>query len=144
VRHVLVHELPSTSPYEQQETQEFLNATAEFVAASDEVLLFQLYGAVPLTQGAMTADAWEELQRREKRLAALVEQVKELGDADSKILDAAQEAWKNFVELDARLYSNLSAGGSAEPMENALAKTRLINQRIEQLEWWVKPGEGEL
>lgn len=70
VRHILVHELPKDKPYELTEIDEFLNAAAMFVEATDEELRTRLPSplkacipAIPTCGlSATTVEFWRSMQ----------------------------------------------------------------------------------
>ena len=141
VRHILVHEIPSTWPYAVQDIGDFLNASSEFAAACDEVLAFELWGPVPYTQLEMTIAAHKELEHEETALAETLAKVRLLDAVDPLLLDDAQDAWEKFSRTEAALYSSLARGSSSETMEYSLAKAKLVRNRRTQLSWWLEREE---
>jgi hypothetical protein len=70
VRHILVHEVPSTKPCTSDEIEDFFNAVTELITAADEIWEFELHGLVPLTQVEMNIAAGEEFAAQKSRYAA--------------------------------------------------------------------------
>jgi uncharacterized protein YecT (DUF1311 family) len=143
IRHILVHELPVTKPYDSEEIDNFITASEEFVAAAEEILTFELEGAVPLTQMDMNQAAAADLEGEAANLAAILQKVR-LGNINSGLLDAAQAAWQTFAECEARLHAHVVSGGSMEPMVYAATKSELVRLRSEQLRWWLERQDDDL
>jgi uncharacterized protein YecT (DUF1311 family) len=96
------------------------------------------------SQAEMNEEAGAELEKADARLNMIYRQILSENASDSQFcadLRGAQRAWIKFVELHMRTLFPLKEGenprvvyGSMYPMSYASEKTRLVLQRIEQLE----------
>ena len=76
LRHILCHELPSKPVYGEGAIDEFLDYAIQFTKALEEVLTFEQFGLIPLTQTDMNIQARESLLQAEEQMSALLAQLR--------------------------------------------------------------------
>ena len=131
VRHILCHELPSESVYEKAEIGLLLREAYCFVCSLEEILQFEKFGAAPLTQSAMNADAADTLRKLEEKLDALVSTIRNAikrSEVDSKdrrglnnesweeSFEEDQRAWKSYRDSHCSFVTYSHSGGSIRPL----------------------------
>ena len=144
VRHIVAHELPRRESYEIAEISGFLTASAEFLDATDWLVVETLKGAVPRTQLAMNMQAGEVMEQLSREMDALLGAIRNRGDVDGDLLSKSQEAWSAYANREADLHASLVQGGSMYPMVWASAKAEATKQRIGVLRWWIDREEGDM
>jgi uncharacterized protein YecT (DUF1311 family) len=154
VRHILSHEAPREAVYDQSEIDEFLANAVRFVKAMHEILMFERFGLVPLTQTEKNIAAGEQLKRTEKEMSRLFsdieERVKEF-DARNPLrkdeqdyggwhgsLTDAQAAWLSYRKAHCDFETYLNRGGTIRPLLWATEAIRLTQLRIADFESWLK------
>ena len=86
------------------------------------------------TQSDMTVCAGEAYKSAQRRLDGLLHALHDtLTVAHRTQLDSAQSAWSVYSSIQCRLENADGEGGSAYPMEVALCRASLVEQRIRQL-----------
>jgi uncharacterized protein YecT (DUF1311 family) len=154
VRHIICHETPGKSAYEAKEIDDFLDFAIQFTKTLEEVLTFERFGLVPLTQVAMSIDAHDRLKRKEDELKELFSRVRErVKDTDENIvrriaqttdsnwtqcLDDTQEKWFSYRNSQCEFETYLSRGGTIRPVLWAGEAMRLTEIRIGELSAWLK------
>jgi uncharacterized protein YecT (DUF1311 family) len=144
VRHILTHEIPRSKLYELDDIDAFFKASTEFLRATEELVLFELHGNVPLTQAGMNQHAFDTLTETMTELDSILEKVKSAADVNVFLLEEAQTAWETFAMKEANFHAGVVEGGSMQPMIFASTKEELTRRRINELAWWLNREEGEL
>ena len=146
VRHILVHEVPETSPYSDDDVDAFLTAASQFTRATDQALFNMLDPDYPLTTLDMNRAAGKEHEEAKSRLDDVLLQLapifKERGN--QPLFDRAQAAWEAYSGLQAELLASNVEGGSLQPVVHIGEATRLVNARVDQLRWWLDREEGDV
>ena len=102
------------------------------------------------TQNSMTAASCAQYQKAQQQLAQVYSQVRKMHAADTVFiarLEAAEQAWANFRDAEIKaVYPSQDASeyGSSQPMCQCSLLTQLTQQRILQLQAWLKPSEGDV
>lgn len=112
VRHILCHETPRNPVYAVGEVEDFLSEAIRFTKALQEVLTFERFGLVPLTQTDMNIAADKDLRKKEDELKELLAEIRArvretdanpssltTGSADGSwlhCLDDAEEKWLSY------------------------------------------------
>jgi uncharacterized protein YecT (DUF1311 family) len=154
VRHILCHEAPRKSVYKGSEVDEFLDKAIRLAKALHEVLTFERFGRVPLTQTEMNIAANEDLKKAEdemNRLFATIEaRVKDVGSKHASLRDSGaddswlrhltdvQEKWLSYRRAHCEFQTYLNRGGTIRPLLWAREANRLTELRIADLESWLK------
>jgi len=154
VRHIVCHETPRKPVYVTGEVDEFLNEAIQFCKALEEVLTFERFGLVPLTQTEMNIDAGRSLRKKEEELNQLLAEirakVKVTDDARSAIADKntdgswlhclndAEEKWLAYRNAQCEFDTYLNRGGTIRPTLWAGEATRLSDIRIAELRSWLR------
>ena len=154
VRHILCHEAPREAVYEIAEVDEFLDNAIRLAKALHEVLTFERFGLVPLTQTDMNIAANEELKKTEDKMNRLFSQIEaKVRDTEAKYSTAevtkkddswlaclkdAQEKWLLYRKAHCDFHTYLNRGGTIRPLLWAGEASRLTEVRIADLESWLK------
>jgi uncharacterized protein YecT (DUF1311 family) len=154
VRHILCHETSTKSVYAVNEVEEFLNEAIRFSKALEEVLTFERFGLVPLTQTDMNIAAGERLTKKEDELKQLFSEVRaRVRDMDERslpltstsadgnwthCLDDAEEKWLSYRDAQCDFETYLNWGGTIRPTLWAGEATRLTEIRIAELQSWLE------
>lgn len=154
VRHILCHEAPRKSAYEIGEIDVFLGGAIRLVKALHEILTFERFGLVPLTQTDMNIAAAEELTKTDaemnKLLSTIESRVKEVDSKPISIpgyesdaswlehLKDVQEKWLAYRRAHCDFDTYLSRGGTIRSLLWGKEATRLTELRIADLESWLK------
>ena len=144
IRHILTHELPSKPTYEVAEVDSLISASADFVQATDWVIVQSTRGNVPRTQVEMNSQAAGELNDLAAEMEGLLIDIRNKGYTNINLLNRSQDAWTRFAERDANLHASVVEGGSMYRMIWSLAKADVTRQRIETLRRWKKREEGDV
>ena len=152
VRHILCHEMASKPVYAAAEVFDFLRDAFRFSKALEEILTFEKFGLVPLTQTDMNIAAYERLTVKEKELEALLSAIRTglrkfgvgSSPADStgpretwlSSFENAQEKWLSYRNAHCQFVGGGS--GSMAPMLRADAATSLTEARIKYLRSWLE------
>src|SRR5216683_2253667 len=75
-RHILCHEMPRKPPYSENEIDVFLTEGFRLTKALEEIVTFERFGLVPLTQTEMNISAHETLRKKELDLEEVLRSVK--------------------------------------------------------------------
>lgn len=141
VRHVLVHEMPATPPFDYGELKQFARAAVEFTHAMDEVVSAILYGQYPLTQIEMNEHAHDLAQVSEGELAALVLRVDP--ERSDERFQKAHASWDAYRESEATFMSRMDLErrerGSIAPLIYWTTMDELTKERIK----WITSNYGE-
>jgi uncharacterized protein YecT (DUF1311 family) len=154
VRHILCHETPKKAVYEVGEIDDFLNDAIRFTKALEEVLTFEMFGLVPLTQTDMNITAGKDLKKKEEELNQLLAEirakVKITDDARAPLaaekadgswlhsLNDAEEKWLSYRNAQCDFDTYLNQGGTIRPTLWAGEASRLTESRIAELRSWLK------
>jgi hypothetical protein len=118
VRHILCHEMPSNSIYDELEIDDFLNAAIEFSQALEEVLSFEKFGDLPRDQTSMTIAAGVRLKEKEAELDVVLSDVRLRLEHDPGVILLSSDDGK-VQELGAR--QSVELGLFMESQEKWLA-----------------------
>lgn len=154
VRHILCHELPRKAVYTAEELDGFFGAAIQFSKALEEVLTFEKFGKVPLTQFEMNQAAHEKLEAAEKELERVVSEIHAyLKHTDETIsmpefltsdcnwqkhFDDAQSKWLAFRNAHCEFDTYLSQGGTIRPLLWASEAERQTKTRLSELRAWLE------
>jgi uncharacterized protein YecT (DUF1311 family) len=154
IRHILCHETPRKPVYVVSEIDVFLNEAIQFTRALEEVLTFERFGLVPLTQTDMNIAAGESFKKKEIELHDLLSEVrakvKQMNGApvpsnaaipdDSYLrsLEDAQEKWLAYRNAECEFETYLNRGGTIRPTLWAGDASRLTESRISELRSWLE------
>jgi len=150
VRNILCHELPKKPAYATNEIDDFLDAAFRFTKAMEEVLTFERFGLVPLTQTEMNIAAGDSLRKAEAEMNHLLSEAqlhaKKFDDAypshsgDSWLgsLNNAQEKWLACRNALCDFETYLNQGGTIRPLLWAIEAERLTKVRIDDLHSWLE------
>lgn len=152
VRHILCHELPAKPVYAITEIDDFLEQAIRFTQALQEVLTFEMFGLVPLTQTEMNIEAHESLRKTEAEMLAVLSELRsrvkksddeshpalKFDDTWLSCLDGAQEKWLAYRNAECEFETYLSRGGTIRSMLWGNKAERLTKARIEELESFSK------
>jgi uncharacterized protein YecT (DUF1311 family) len=154
VRHILCHEAPRQSVYVDKEIDEFLDKAIRLAKALHEVLTFERFGLVPLTQTEMNIAANEDLKKTQDKMNALFSEIEaRVTAADAKFagrregkkednwlscLKDAQEQWLSYRNSHCEFNTYLNRGGTILSLLWASEANRLTQLRIADLESWLK------
>lgn len=131
-RHILVHELPDTSPIEDGDIELFIEMTKQILHATHEYLDHCLHGDYPLTQFDMNVAAAERAAEAGEKLTLLLERIRQNGI--DEYFERSQSAWEAYREAEADFRTDWDAGGSIRPMLYAGFFEDLTRERVETLE----------
>lgn len=154
VRHILCHEAPRESVYGDSDVEEYLDNAIRLAKALHEILTFERFGLVPLTQTDMNIAADEDLKKTQDEMNRLFGQIRaRVKDADRRLassggtdaddnwlshLTDAQEKWLLFRNAHCEFQTYLNRGGTIAPLLWAQEANRLTQLRIADLESWLK------
>jgi uncharacterized protein YecT (DUF1311 family) len=154
IRHILCHEIPKKPVYSVNDIDDFLSESIRFTKALEEVLTFERFGLVPLTQTEMNVAAGEHRRKKETELDELLSEIREIvkptaaasspsirgSDARSwrDCLDEAQEKWLAYRNAHCDFDAYLSRGGTIYPTLWAGEASRLTEVRVAELRAWLK------
>jgi uncharacterized protein YecT (DUF1311 family) len=152
VRHILCHETPRKAVYSPTELDEFLTESIAFAQAMEEVLTYEMFGNVPLTQAEMNISTGAELKKVEAQLDEVLLKIQELTkrfDATPlhpdhengtwrNSLDDSQEKWLAYRNAQCEFDTYRYQTGTILPTLWAGEATRLTNIRIAELRSWLK------
>jgi len=151
IRHVLCHELPQSPVYSVDEVSDFLKDAVRFAHAIEEILTFEKYGLVPLTQSEMNKDASEKLKGRQQELDGLLISIRSylgsrhqtlrefsLGEVDCLLsrFDDTQEKWLAFRKANCDFAAEVYHGGTIMPLIWASTAENMTESRIAELQTW--------
>jgi len=157
IRHILCHEIPTSPVYAANEITDFLDEAIRFTRAVEEVLTFEKYGLVPLTQAEMNTSARDRLASQEEVLSRLLSVIRnavqgvKVGSETFKSthqswlhsLDDAQEKWLMYRNAHCDFVTYLNQGGTVRPLFWSSEANRLTENRISELQSWVdKQSKG--
>lgn len=154
MRNILCHETPTKSVYALSDIDEFLGHSIQFTKSLEEVLTFEMFGLVPLTQTDMNIAAGEDLRKKEEELTQLLSEIRAiLKDLDDRISDVpasaaecdwtsslndAEEKWLSYRIAQCDFVTHLNRGGTIRPLLWASEATRLTEIRIAELRNWLE------
>lgn len=95
------------------------------------------------SQMEMNAEAAADYEKADRRLNAVYAKVQKQLDAEGRAkLRIAQRAWVEFRDAEAQLHADTEArGGSMAPLILFGTMTRLTEERIAQLEEFLRSGD---
>lgn len=138
--------------YKKEEIEGFFEETLRFTKALREVLDFERFGKVPLTQTEMNLAASESLQKAESDLNAIATEAREFasqftfsglpspsGEGRSwlEYLNASQEKWLQYRNAECDFEWFLNQGGTIHPTLWYGTAEELTKARYEQLRKWL-------
>jgi uncharacterized protein YecT (DUF1311 family) len=138
LRHIIVHEMPSSDLIEEGEFQIFFGAAKNFLSALAWITSELVSGHVPLTQADMNIQSAENLDKTISEFKSLLDKLRESDTFDLQLLDAAQSAWQNSVEADAALVASQVSGGSMYPMVYTSELSASYDERISAIKRWLE------
>lgn len=155
VRHILCHEAPRKPVYKVPEVDEFLESAISLTEALNEILTFEKFGAVPLTQADMNIAAGKQLRVVEDEMGRLLSEVEaKVREADSRLSDIklpiqdsstwldrlrdVQTKWLDYRNAQCEFHTHLNRGGSIRSLLWAREAERLTQSRITDLDAWLK------
>jgi uncharacterized protein YecT (DUF1311 family) len=154
VRHILCHEAPRKPVYDFGEIDNFLDGAVRFTKALDEVLRFEKFGLVPLTQTEMNIAAGESLKNTELELDRLFSEISiRVGNSDEKnvstnttqteisllqCLKTSQENWLSYRKAHCEFETYRFRGGTIRSFLWATEAERITKLRIADLQSWLK------
>jgi uncharacterized protein YecT (DUF1311 family) len=154
VRHILCHEAPRESVYAASEIDEFLDKAIRLAKALHEILTFERFGLVPLTQTEMNIAANEDLKKTQDEMNRLFSQIEvRVSAADASILSVggainedswmsclkdAQEKWLSYRKAQCEFQTYLNRGGTIMSLLWASEADRLTGLRIADFQSWLR------
>lgn len=141
LRHILCHELPLKPMYEEEAIDEYLDCAIQFTKAFEEVLTFEQFGLVPLTQTDMNIEAGEKLRNTEGEMKAAISdlqnRVKRADDEFSReweqSFNDSQEKWLAYRNAQCEFDTFIFRGGTIRSLLWGAEATQLTKLRIEEL-----------
>ncbi len=153
-RHILCHEMPRKPPYSENEIDVFLTEGFRLTKALEEIVTFERFGLVPLTQTEMNISAHETLRKKELDLEEVLRSVKAAvsdnvpgisvtargrdGKSWLECFEEGQEQWLAYRNAHAEFDTYSSRGGTIHPTLWAGEATRLTDVRLAELQAWLK------
>jgi uncharacterized protein YecT (DUF1311 family) len=140
LRHKICHEAPRPGKLNSSAIGEMLQAAIALTDSLEEILAYEMWGKVPLTQSAMNEAAYRDYKNAEAQLESVL--TKLLGQYKKhgrrvELLNASQRAWLQFIKLQADFVHDPVGGGTIGPMLRAGEMRTLTNERREHLEPYV-------
>jgi hypothetical protein len=140
LRHVLVHEFPHSVPYTHDDIEQFLNASIDFMDATEEMLQTTLYGREPTHQRGRNAKAELEAKLVLQELAEVVQEIAKI--SKTKRIFRVQRKWEAFKHAEAERQSAIwGRRARMGPLIYHYAVKRLAKERVRELREWLK-NEG--
>jgi hypothetical protein len=105
VRHIVVHEIPVTPPYQSDELGLSMDHAYKFVSALEWLVTEVLFGKVPLAQTDMNIEHARHATEARGRLHDIIHRITENID-DVEVREhflKTQQTWETFIELQAEL-----------------------------------------
>jgi uncharacterized protein YecT (DUF1311 family) len=141
VRNIICHELPVSQVYTIAEVSEFLLEAERFAKAAEEVLRFEKYGLVPLTQSDMNIYSWNEFRVKDDELSNLLKAIP--GDAaldaeEITCLNETQEKWLAYQKAHCEMSTLQYKGGTIRPYLMNRYALIMTENRIAELQSWLK------
>lgn len=133
VRHILVHEMPETKPYTENDIPEFLSHTGQFGEALDWVVVGKSFGKVPRFQSTMNRMASEDAKKAQSELDRLRGGTSKDFESLKSLSDKVEYHWDKFCEFSAEKRAEENKGGSIYPLIYANEKERLLLWRISDI-----------
>ena len=140
IRHVICHEAPSPRALDFTKLGEMLDGAVDFAKALAEILVFELYGKVPLTQADMNQAAHAEYKIAEDKLMVVLDKLREQYKEHPrrlKLLNTSQRVWERYIRLQALFRHDPVGGGTIGPTLRASEMESLTDERRERLEGFV-------
>lgn len=147
VRHILVHEMPRSSPYDPGELPAFIEHVRAFVSALRWLLVERTQGRVPRTQTEMNGWAARACAEAEDELAALTGPVPATLAECQTLSDKVEYFWQQFSAHAADLaggYGGEDWPGTIAPMLRSSSLEHLTRWRIGEIKRARNKEEGEL
>jgi uncharacterized protein YecT (DUF1311 family) len=150
IRHILCHELPEKPVYSVSEVAEFLEEATRFTKAIEEIVTFEKYGLVPLTNTDMKIAASEKLKRKQEDMDRLLVAIRAfLTDRDQgnakfgsdgisllSYFNDAQDKWVAYQKANCGIVAGMYWGGTIMGLIWSFEGTRMTEARIEELQSW--------
>jgi uncharacterized protein YecT (DUF1311 family) len=142
--------MPERPVYPIDEVGEYLSDAVRFTKAMEEVLTFEKYGLLPLTQRDMNTAASETLKSKREELDQLLTTIRTfLANRDQQLakimpnemgslshFDDAQDKWIAYRKANSDMVADMYRGGSIAPLIWASEATRMTESRIGELQEW--------
>jgi len=154
IRHILCHETPKKPVYSVADVDDFLSEAIRFTKALEEVLTFEMFGLVPLTQSDMNIAARKDLTKKEDELKQLISEIRAIvkvtddanlnsitrsdGGSWLDCLEDAEEKWLSYRNAQCDFDTYLNRGGTIRPTLWAGEAIRLTQIRIAELQSWLR------
>lgn len=154
VRHILCHEAPREAVYKTDEIDQFLDKAIRLCKALQEILTFEKFGRVPLTQTEMNIAAGEDLKKAEAEMDRLFSEIEtKVRDSEARYiavggrkeedswlatLQDAQQKWLAYRKAHCEFDTYLSRRGTIHPLLWAIEAKRLTEARISDFKSWLK------
>jgi uncharacterized protein YecT (DUF1311 family) len=132
-RHIVVHEMPLSAPYQAGDIGGYIAATLHFVHAVDQFLDSMLNGNFPLQQQPMNAEAWRRAEEKDAELSAWLEG--QVALVSSPLFTKAQEIWTAFRAAQSEYVGGYDQEwpGTIAPLLQATEYSRLTETRLAEL-----------
>jgi Lysozyme inhibitor LprI len=146
VRHIVIHEMPTKTPYKSDDLGCFIGHAYQFISALEWLVMELQFGRVPLTQADINIDAGKRAEESREKLDAILTIITSQID-DSEVRERflnTQPTWETFINLQAdaragRVGKHSRFPGSMAPMRYANEVEARINERIADLEAHYSP-----
>lgn len=135
LRHIYCHEIAFFERVDVGLITRCFVSSSLFLKAADQLIWHLVAPNAPLTQSAMNARAFQELNKADQQLEDLCANITlYLNDEEKKQFKASQEAWAAFREQEASSYANRwGRGGTIWPTLKSREAHTLTLLRIEEL-----------
>jgi uncharacterized protein YecT (DUF1311 family) len=140
--------------YVVAEVEKFLSEAIRFTKAIEEILTFEMFGLVPLTQTAMNVTAAEDLRKKEQELDRILNEVRAIvkasdnasgglnaeNDKESWLhsLNDVYKKWLSYRDAQCDFDTYSHQGGTIRPTLWASEASRLTESHIAELRSWLK------
>jgi uncharacterized protein YecT (DUF1311 family) len=150
VRHIICHELPSKSVYNETEIDAFLEEAIRFTKALQEVLTFEQFGLVPLTQTDMNIAAGEELRKKEDEMSVAISEMQtrlkrrddEFSNEWTQLFNDSQEKWLAYRNAQCEFDTFMFRGGTIRSSLCGAQATQLTKLPIDELKLSLEKVSG--
>lgn len=147
MRHILTHERTDWCMLRQEDAIELADFASSLLKASWEFFTNTLEPGYPLTQAAISEQAWSRADTAQRQMAELVERIEKSLSDDKRALQLfrdAQEKWMAFREANVIFRWDPESSGSIGPTIRGLEYQSLTEDRVKFLRWWLDREEGEM
>lgn len=139
LRHIFCHEFATNVNIDKDEILKCFNSAKIFLNQTNEFVWDLIYPNAPETQTDMNIQAYDEFERFENDLSALISTIKEVKsensdfDLNAKLFDKTIEEWKIYRNTKAALAASVVEGGTMYPLLYASSLTATTKEKIESL-----------